>query len=415
MFRIATNQGVTIWANNTDYEGTDLVISPEDGTFWECLVAHTSAAFPTLFSADRLANPSFWVELTEDLLPNEVTNTILADMPAWSIKGRNAGTTGDPSDMVLATITTEAVAATGQFLLGFLATGEIRKFEMIDVLGGVGGSSPGGVDTNIQFNDAGSFGGDANFNWDRINDRLAIGHTTTLISVNAFHPAVQMHGVDFNRAAFQAAEWSNDGLFPGMLLGKSRGAAIGTHTIVQNNDRLGGMFFMGSDGIVFRVGAEFNAFVDGVPAAADMPTRFSVHVTKQGDAGPTEALRVTSALELRPLARVTDTVIPLSDVASVPLDAALGDSFKLIATGNRTIQAPTNAPVTGRGHRVIIMHEASGANRTLSLTTGSAGSFRFGSDITSLTATLSGTVDYVGCVWNQIDDRWDVVSYVKGF
>jgi len=407
MFRIATGQGVTIWANNTDYEGTDLVISPEDGTFWECLVAHTSATSPTLFSADRTANPSFWIELVGDLLPNEVTNTILADMPPWSIKGRNAGITGDPSDMALATIATEAVAASGQFLLGFLATGEIRKFEMIDVLGGVGGSSPGGVDTNIQFNDGGSFGGDANFNWNKTDERLAIGHTQTLVSVNAFHPAVQMHGVDFNHASFQATEWSNDDLFPGILLGKSRGAAIGTHSAVLLDNRLGGIFFLGSDGAVFRVGAEFNAFADGNWTGSSAPARWSVR--------PTEALLVMSSLELRPLARVTDTIVPLSDVASVPLDAALGDSFKLIATGDRTIQVPTNAPATGRGHRVIIMHEASGANRTLSLTTGSAGSFRFGSDIMSLTVTLSGTVDYIGCVWNQIDDRWDVVSYVKGF
>jgi hypothetical protein len=132
-------------------------------------------------------------------------------------------------------------------------------------------------------------------------------------------------------------------------------------------------------------------------------------------AGPSNSFQVTGSGEVRPK-RLTDTVVTLADGASVALDASLGGTFKLAAAGNRTILAPTNAPITGKSHRLVIAHEAAGgANRTLSLTTGSAGSFRFGTDITALTVTLNGTVDYIGCLWNQLDDRWDVVSYVKGF
>ncbi len=37
-----------------------------------------------------------------------------------------------------------------------------------------GGGTPGGIDGNIQFNNNGTFGGDALFNWDNTNKRLVI-------------------------------------------------------------------------------------------------------------------------------------------------------------------------------------------------------------------------------------------------
>lgn len=52
----------------------------------------------------------------------------------------------------------------------------------IDVSGG-GGGSPGGADTQVQFNDNNTFGGDASFSWDKITKTLAIlGGGTTPVS-----------------------------------------------------------------------------------------------------------------------------------------------------------------------------------------------------------------------------------------
>jgi len=111
-------------------------------------------------------------------------------------------------------------------------------------------------------------------------------------------------------------------------------------------------------------------------------------------------------------ANPTPAPVTLTDGATVALDAAAGKVFTLTAAGNRTILAPTNA-VDGRG--IIIRHTASGADRTLSLTTGSAGAFAFGSDVTALTTTPSGTTDYIGAIYDATDQRWHVISYVKGF
>lgn len=106
-----------------------------------------------------------------------------------------------------------------------------------------------------------------------------------------------------------------------------------------------------------------------------------------------------------------DIIVNLQDGASVPLDASVGDVFFLVANGNRTILAPTNPVI---GDKIIIWHFANGAARTLSLQTG-AGGFRFGDDPTSLTSTDMNKMDYIGCMWNDIDGFWDIIAYSKNY
>jgi hypothetical protein len=72
---------------------------------------------------------------------------------------------------------------------------------------------------------------------------------------------------------------------------------------------------------------------------------------------------------------------------------------------------PSNAV---NGQKIVIRHFANGGSRTLALNTG-AGGFRFGTDITALTATGSGLMDYIGCIYNGVDSFWDVIAYTKGF
>lgn len=105
------------------------------------------------------------------------------------------------------------------------------------------------------------------------------------------------------------------------------------------------------------------------------------------------------------------SVVALTDGASVALDASLGNTFRLAAGGDRTLSAPTN-PIDGQ--KITVIHYASGGSRTLTLTTG-AGGFRFGTDITALSATSSGKSDYLGFIYNAADNRWDIVAAVKGY
>jgi hypothetical protein len=105
-------------------------------------------------------------------------------------------------------------------------------------------------------------------------------------------------------------------------------------------------------------------------------------------------------------------VAALTDGATVALDASAGGTFTLSAGGNRTILVPTNAV---NGKKIVIVHHAVDEARTLTLTTGEAGAFIFGEDVTELTETTSGKRDYIGCIYNSLLERWVVVAYSKGY
>lgn len=103
-------------------------------------------------------------------------------------------------------------------------------------------------------------------------------------------------------------------------------------------------------------------------------------------------------------------VLTLTDGPTVDINVTGGNIFYLLATASRTINAPT-----GNGTRkMIIQFEASGGDWLLSLTGGNGG-FRFGVTVSGLTATLDGTTDYVGCLFNVPHNVWDVVAVSKGY
>ena len=66
---------------------------------------------------------------------DSVTNAKLSEVAAWTFKGRNSATTGNPEDFALADVTAEGTPASGMFAIGFLSTGEIRKFDIGDLPG----------------------------------------------------------------------------------------------------------------------------------------------------------------------------------------------------------------------------------------------------------------------------------------
>ena len=103
--------------------------------------------------------------------------------------------------------------------------------------------------------------------------------------------------------------------------------------------------------------------------------------------------------------------VTLADGATPALDASLGSTFLLTAAGDRTIAIPSNPQA---GQKIVIAHTASGGARTLALNPGTGG-FRFGTDVTALTATSSGLTDYIGCIYNATANKFDVIAYSKGY
>lgn len=106
------------------------------------------------------------------------------------------------------------------------------------------------------------------------------------------------------------------------------------------------------------------------------------------------------------------SAVTLTDAATIATDASLGDHFKVTLAGNRTLAAPS-APTDGQVG--VWEVTASGGARTLTLTTGSAGAFTFGTTITALSATSSGLTDFITARYSLAADRWRVIDYVKGY
>jgi hypothetical protein len=96
----------------------------------------------------------------------------------------------------------------------------------------------------------------------------------------------------------------------------------------------------------------------------------------------------------------TGTVTPVATAAS---------TFTMIVSGAVTLNGPSS-PVNGQKVTFRILNDGS---HSVTLATGS-GNFRFGTDITGYTNSVSLT-DYIGAIYNLPALSWDVVSLIQGF
>lgn len=91
-------------------------------------------------------------------------------------------------------------------------------------------------------------------------------------------------------------------------------------------------------------------------------------------------------------------------------DWSTGSHFLLNPTASFTLANPTN-PQPGQRVLYAIKQDATGGR---AITLGS--NFRLGTDITAVTLTTTASkTDYLGCVYNAADAKFDVVMFIKGF
>lgn len=165
--------------------------------------------------------------------------------------------------------------------------------------------------------------------------------------------------------------------------------------------------------------AAFNGGEGGIQLAgvSDLPT--SIAGTNQvgvgtkaarsdhTHAGPTTAqfdsldARI-DALEIGP--------INLTDGATISTNAALGNHFRVVLGGNRTLANPTNA---SDGQRILFeITQDNAGSRTLTL----GNKFAFGADITEVTlSTASNKKDFIGVQYNSSSDKFYVIAVAKGY
>ena len=161
---------------------------------------------------------------------------------------------------------------------------------------GGGGSSISAGDSKVEVTDTGS-NGTIVFNTDNAErmrvdavGRLLIG-TNSSLDQNA---QLQVAGTGYY--VFNGFQFSNDAFATTLSLKKSRGATVGTNTIVQSGDTIGTISFFGANGTGFNAAALINAEIDGTPGASnDMPGRLIFSTTADGSGTPTERMRIDSS------------------------------------------------------------------------------------------------------------------------
>jgi hypothetical protein len=103
---------------------------------------------------------------------------------------------------------------------------------------------------------------------------------------------LQNEGTAFAKSSFGLTNNQDSADGVAIMLGKTRGTAVNSNTLVQVNDNLGVIHFEGADGSVLRIAATIAAQVDGTPGANDMPGRLVFSTTADGASSPTERMRI---------------------------------------------------------------------------------------------------------------------------
>ena len=160
----------------------------------------------------------------------------------------------------------------------------------VDQSGGIEGISTTGVSYFNQLNIAGvsTFADNVVF-----DDILFVGTGTTYLSNTpaGYGGVIRVAGTTAGASSLSMRLDNNITGGPKILFGKSRGALNGV-TIVQDGDELGDLQFAAADGLDLNsVGAQIGAYVDGTPAANDIPATL-IFKTNSGTNLPTERLRI---------------------------------------------------------------------------------------------------------------------------
>lgn len=104
------------------------------------------------------------------------------------------------------------------------------------------------------------------------SNRIVTGNPTNVNLTATIVPQVQALGVNTSTSAFMAARYSANAGMTWFYTAKSRNASVGSHTVLQDNDGLGGIAMFGSDGTNFVAGGEIYAEVNGTPSSGSMPS-----------------------------------------------------------------------------------------------------------------------------------------------
>jgi len=185
--------------------------------------------------------------------------------------------------------------------------------------------------------------------------RLLVG-TSSALDTESVVPRIQSADAG-NQAGFGAFRYSEDTPGPILHFFKSRGASVGTNTIVSNADVLGEIRFAGADGTNEIIGAKITAVVDGTPGTNDMPGRLIFFTTADGASSPTERMRITASGD------VTTTGANTFNRTNAGFTARNGDSVSI----TRASGTPLEINRQGNDGTIVAFYESNSAEGSITI------------------------------------------------
>jgi hypothetical protein len=133
-----------------------------------------------------------------------------------------------------------------------------------------------------------------------------------------------------------------------IALAKSRGTSVGSNTIVQSGDQIGGVYFYGADGVDTALAGSIDCYVDGTPGSNNMPGRLVFSTTPSGSASPTTKMQINNDGKSGVYSTNPDVFIASSSSAAGSANYLFRGAYSATAPLNGTVsfQVTTNGNVT---------------------------------------------------------------------
>lgn len=281
-------QGIAAYLQNFDSLTNYLEHAPGEFNLGEAI--HNATAKTSLTGDDEMP---LWDSVSKALRKITWTN-IIASIKTWadtiyvSLTGNQtiAGVKTFSSDPLIPDEAYDATAWNGS--LEPPTKNAVR--DKIESMGG-GGGTPGGSDTEVQYNDSGAFGGDAEFTFDNVNKVVSIGDMSLIpmtakrtlrLAGYSVSPSVAMHAFGSDYAPF-------------LSFYKSDLSAGPTFTNVKNNQVIGRVRGRGWDGSAWTgTRLEMRFVADGDWASGDTPTKIEFYTCPDGSGTLTLAMTIRS-------------------------------------------------------------------------------------------------------------------------
>jgi len=185
-------------------------------------------------------------------------------------------------------------------------------------------------------------------------DNVMIG---TSVNIDRWFNSAPGHSTIFQTSGFDDANrvnafthHSNDSGSAMVMLGKSRGGAVG-YTAVAESDEIGQISFQGADGTDMVEAAKIVVSVDAAPGANDMPGRIVFQTTADGASSSTERMRISNTGQTTLTSSINDVLFYVKNTETsgnvfgqqINFSSTVNDTgsyfFRCVGNNNSTVRA----------------------------------------------------------------------------